>query len=74
MLKGAQGGLRATLEALPQARAGLLPSVGITANVARNFQQVTQQGATAQANTGGDFTFTSGGYSLNVTLNGRGDR
>ena len=39
VLKGTQAGLRATLEAFPQARAGLLPSVGITANVARNFQQ-----------------------------------
>jgi outer membrane protein len=67
VLKGTQAGLRATLEALPQARAGLLPSLGITANVARNFQQVTQQGATPQVNTGGDFTFTSGGYSLNLT-------
>jgi outer membrane protein len=67
VLKGAQAGLRATLETFPQARAGLLPSVGITANVARNFQQVTQQGLTPQLNTGGDFTFTSGGYSLRVT-------
>ena len=67
VLKGAQAGLRATLEAFPQARAGLLPSVGITANVARNFQQQTQQGVTPQVTTGGDFTFTSGGYSLNVT-------
>ena len=67
VLKGTQAGLRATLEAFPQARAGLLPSVGITANVARNFQQQTQQGVTPQTNAGGDFTFTSGGYSLNVT-------
>jgi outer membrane protein len=67
VLKGTQAGLRATLEAFPQARAGLLPSVGITANVARNFQQLTQQGVTPQTNAGGDFTFTSGGYSLNVT-------
>jgi outer membrane protein len=67
VLKGAQAGLRATLEAFPQARAGLLPSVGITANVARNFQQVTVQGTTPQQMAGGDFTFTSGGYSLKVT-------
>ncbi|MGH8570716.1 MAG: TolC family protein, partial [Gammaproteobacteria bacterium] len=67
VLKGAQAGLRATLEAFPQARAGLLPSVDITANVARNFQQLTTQGATPQDITGGDFTFTSGGYSLNLT-------
>ncbi|MGH8566089.1 MAG: TolC family outer membrane protein [Gammaproteobacteria bacterium] len=67
VLKGAQAELRATLEAFPQARAGLLPSVGITANVARNFQQVTSQGVTPQQMTGGDFTFTSGGYRLNVT-------
>ena len=52
MLKGAQAGLRATLEAFPQARAGLLPSVGITANVARNFLQLTQQGATPQDHNG----------------------
>ncbi len=71
VLKGAQAGLRATLEAFPQARAGLLPSVGITANVARNFQQVTTPEGTTPAGVdgfeGGDFTFTSGGYSLNVT-------
>ncbi len=71
VLKEAQAGLRATLEAFPQARAGLLPSVGITANVARNFQQLTQQGTTPQEQTDedftGDFTFTSGGYSLKVT-------
>jgi outer membrane protein len=70
VLKEAQAGLRATLEAFPQARAGLLPSVGITANVARNFQQLTLQGTTPQQITvqdfNGDFTFTSGGYSLNV--------
>jgi outer membrane protein len=69
VLKGTQAGLRATLEAFPQARAGLLPSVGITANVGRNFQQITQQGVTPQLTTGGggDFTFTTGGYSLRVT-------
>ncbi len=69
VLKGAQAGLRATLEAFPQARAGLLPSVGITANVARNFQQVTEVTAPAGVDAfgSGDFTFTSGGYSLNVT-------
>jgi outer membrane protein len=73
VLKGAQAGLRATLETFPQARAGLLPSVGITANVARNFQQLTQQGTTPQdvdvttQDFNGDFTFTSGGYRLNVT-------
>ena len=69
VLKGAQAGLRATLEAFPQARAGLLPSLGITANVARNFEQLTVQGTTPQGQdlTAGDFTFTSGGYSLNVT-------
>jgi outer membrane protein len=70
VFKGAQAGLRATLETFPQARAGLLPSVGITANVARNFQQLTLQGTTPQQITvqdfNGDFTFTSGGYSLNV--------
>ncbi|MGQ0591671.1 MAG: TolC family outer membrane protein [Gammaproteobacteria bacterium] len=71
VLKGAQAELRATLETFPQARAGLLPSVGITANVARNFLQQTQQGASPQDVTAqdfsGDFTFTSGGYRLNVT-------
>jgi outer membrane protein len=67
VLKGAQAGLRATLEAFPQARAGFLPSIGITANVARNGQHLTQRGETPQANTGGDFTFTSAGYSLRVT-------
>ncbi|MBA2592338.1 MAG: TolC family outer membrane protein [Gammaproteobacteria bacterium] len=73
VFKGAQAGLRATLEAFPQARAGLLPSVGIAANVARNFQQVTEVTAPAGVDgvdgfgEGGDFTFTSGGYSLNVT-------
>ncbi|MGH8576752.1 MAG: TolC family outer membrane protein [Gammaproteobacteria bacterium] len=67
VLNGAQAGLRATLEAFPQARAGLLPSVDITANVTRNFQQLTQQGVTPDLNAGGDFTFTSGGYSLNLT-------
>jgi outer membrane protein len=66
VLKGAQAGLRATLEAVPQARADLLPSVGITANVARNFQQVTVPTG-AGAFQGGNFTFTSDGYSLNVT-------
>jgi len=66
VFKGAQAGLRATLEAFPQARAGLLPSVAITANVARNFQQVTTPAGVGGFQ-GGDFTFTSGGYSLNVT-------
>jgi outer membrane protein len=71
VLKGAQAELRATLEAFPQARAGLLPSVGITANVARYFQQVTTTEVTTPVAIddfgGGDFTFTSGGYRLNVT-------
>jgi len=67
VLKGAQAGLRATLEAIPQARADLLPSVGITANVARNFQQVTVPAGANEAFQGGNFTFTSDGYSLNVT-------
>lgn len=66
VLKGAQAGLRATLEAVPQARADLLPSLGITANVARNFQEVTVPTG-AGAFQGGNFTFTSDGYSLNVT-------
>ncbi|MGH8584988.1 MAG: TolC family protein [Gammaproteobacteria bacterium] len=69
--QGAPGPTPATLEAFPQARAGLLPSVGITANVARNFQQVTVPDVTTPVGDdvfgGGDFTFTSGGYRLNVT-------
>ncbi len=71
VFKGAQAGFRATLEAFPQARAGLLPSLDITANVARNFQEVTtpvEIGPVGiQGFQGGDFTFTSGGYSLNLT-------
>ncbi len=70
--KGAQAGFRATLETYPQARAGLLPSLEITADVARNFQEVTTPGGIVGSGDGdffrgGDFSFTAGGYSLNLT-------
>lgn len=69
VFRSAQAGLRATLEAFPQARAGLLPSLEITADVARSFQEVTTPaGAGGGAGFGGgNFNFTSGGYRLNVT-------
>ncbi len=58
---------RATLEASPQARAGLLPQVDIRSDITRNLQSITQDVAI----TSGDFDptpeFWSYGYTLNLT-------
>ncbi|KAF0190735.1 MAG: outer membrane channel protein [Gammaproteobacteria bacterium] len=63
-LQQAEAAYRASLEARPQSRAGLLPSVGISANTTWNEQDRTYPG---NATFSGNEDFNSHGYSLNLT-------
>src|SRR5918996_1262554 len=72
-LGGVDAARQATLEARPQARAQLLPSLSLSANIARNFQEITAADAATLARfqavpqTFGRVSFTSGSYTLSIT-------
>lgn len=55
---------RATLESRPQARAQLLPEVGLSASTFHNDQDISTSGPSAFG--AGDFAFNSHGYSLDL--------
>ena len=62
-----QSNFRATLEHVPQARARLmLPNLSVSANTTENWQDIRYNSAAAFL-PGGDFTYNSRGYSLNLT-------
>lgn len=63
-LQQAQAAYQASLEARPQSRAGLLPSVGLSANTTWNEQDRTFPGNAAFS---GNEDFNSHGYALNLT-------
>ena len=72
--KGVEAAHQATLEALPQARAGLLPQISISSNVAQNFQDFTREVTVLDPNVGGptaggsgDADFLTYGYTLSIT-------
>ncbi|HKK14269.1 MAG TPA: TolC family outer membrane protein [Gammaproteobacteria bacterium] len=65
VIKQAAANRQAALETKPQARAGLLPELGASANYTRNKQEITSSSSPIfQPNT---FYYTSKGYSLNLT-------
>ncbi|HKJ08244.1 MAG TPA: TolC family outer membrane protein [Gammaproteobacteria bacterium] len=66
VLKQAAANRQAALEAKPQARAGLLPNLGLSADYSRNEQNI-KSSSNPQFLPPHPFYYTNKGYSLNLT-------